>query len=335
MSNMVFDAVLHSRADLDSRGMTGTACTWDKILIGNGASCAIWRDFSYRSIYLHAKDHNRLSRSAVNLFEQGRTENFENVFHDLLTASKVIRALGRDCIEVDDLYSHIKEALAVSIKDVHIPWGKARSVLEDIYEALTRYKVVFTTNYDLLFYWAINEHGPSLFKDYFWSEGNTFDLRDVDIRDDCKVLLYLHGGLHLEELPSGSVHKGTNEGRTLLEQFGRSNGAESLPLIVTEGSAENKMKSILNSSYLSFALGKLAGYKDDLVIFGHSLGALDKHLLETIKNYRHLAISVFPATATQIKETKARYFEKFPDADIYFFDATTHPLGNPGLLVSP
>ena len=58
------------------------------------------------------------------------------------------------------VYYAIKEALINTVHAVHIPWRLIEaSTLATLNSELARYRTVFTTNYDLLNYWALQHQG--------------------------------------------------------------------------------------------------------------------------------------------------------------------------------
>ncbi len=159
---------------------------------------------------------------------------------------------------------------------------------------------------------------------------------------DTTKVYYLHGGLHLYDIPSGeSAKRIAGISQNLLEFFAQqpfSNEEEhAIPLFVAESSAEDKRRVIRQSEYLSFAHKVLRSYPGALVVFGHSLGDPDRHIVEAIQRnaQRVLAISLRPGLTAEIVRKKAYYRQHFPQADLRFFDATTHPLGDATLRVAP
>ena len=267
------------------------------ILIGNGASQAVWKDFNYRSLYRSAVRNGLLSKTDERLFQSLKTENFEHVLRDLAISIDIVRACRYKCTtkRLKEKYASIQESLASSIAEVHVPWDCAFRKLPKFNESIRNYNFIFTTNYDLLLYWSSLQE-ESYFLDYFWHEDHSFDLGDVQVHDDENTkVLYLHGALHLESLLDGTVQKRVHNGRNLLEQFGKSANSSAVPLVVTEGSSDQKLRSILKSPYLSFAFSKFSSSTAPLVIFGHSLGPEDDHIVEALnQNPRPVAISILP-----------------------------------------
>ncbi len=172
------------------------------------------------------------------------------------------------------------------------------------------------------------------FKDYFFqsNDNNYFDISNTEIRGDATKILYLHGGLHLERNTSGKTIKRKYEEHTnLLDSFGKKSSGgqeETVPLLIAEGDAEDKLKSIYSSDYLSFAYAQFAQHKGALVVFEHSLGDSDQHILDAIKRAKpsRIAISISSKKLPQdIIYRKAELRKKLGEASV-FFDAETHPL---------
>src|SRR5690606_10460737 len=109
------------------------------------------------------------------------------------------------------------------------------------------YHSVYSTNYDLLAYWAVM-HAPEHFDDRF-GELATFDPHAPAAK--ATRMLYLHGGMHLVKNLDGSVRKLLSSGSTLLGSFAI-NALDDVPLFICEGSSEEKLKIIRSSDYLSF-----------------------------------------------------------------------------------
>lgn len=330
MSRLEIDGSLFSWNDLRTR------FSEQSILIGNGASCAIWPKFQYASLFEKAAAGGAITEVDIRIFDGLRTTNFENVLSNLITTSVLLTAMGKDTSEIHERYECIKDALVHSIREVHIPWVRAQSTFSPVYRALSEYRTIYSTNYDLIIYWSIIEGGdPSRFKDFFWPSGNVFDLVDTSVSPGSIRVFYLHGGLHLESLPNGYTHKRINDGRTLLDQFGAPSTEGAFPLVVTEGTSEQKMVSVQNSPYLSFAYQSFALDEAALVVVGHSLGDSDSHLVEALKkNPRSLAISIRADSEEEVIRNKVYYYAKFPESTLYFFSATTHPLCSPRLRVA-
>src|SRR5690606_7166856 len=131
----------------------------------------------------------------------------EAVLGALAVARKVDSALNQAVDLIDERYESIRQALVSAVRTIHIPWLLLDDAKKErIRKAMSKYDVVFSTNYDLIVYWSVmhEPHGWG-FKDYFWDEG--FDASNVEIWGKCTKVLYLHGGLHLYHLPYGATFK--------------------------------------------------------------------------------------------------------------------------------
>src|SRR6185437_1294721 len=100
-----------------------------------------------------------------------------------------------------------------------------------------------------------------------------------------------------------------------------------LPLFVSEGSSKAKLQTIGRSPYLSFCLDSLRDDQVNTVVFGHSLGEQDKHIIAALNKGapREVAVSIYPRTDGQsIIQEKARITQLLGENKPRFFDSTTH-----------
>ncbi len=311
---------------------------WSGILVGNGASRAVWDDFKYQSLYQTATSggvEHPLTEADRHIFQEMATINFEQVLAGLATARIVCDALGIDSALIRERYTSIQRALFEAVSSVHVPWStETAGTYAIIRRALLPYEYVYSTNYDLISYWAVMAEGGAGFKDYFWEE--VFDITDTEIWGKVTKILYLHGGIHLARLPSGStIKRRAREFQNLLQSLGIEGVDGAIPLFITEGQPKDKLSSIYRSDYLSFAFQRFTKHEGPLVVFGQSLGDADQHLVSAMKSWgsRRIAVSIFPTDDHEIVEFKAKLKRRLPDADLLFFDSTTHPLGSPDLRI--
>ncbi|HWD30545.1 MAG TPA: DUF4917 family protein [Pseudomonas sp.] len=306
------------------------------LLLGNGASRALWRPFTYFSLFEEAQRvrHKPLSLTDQALFKSFGTELFEPVLSALNTTVRVNAALAISSSAPLNRYYAIKEALIHAVRSVHIPWRLLPvSTLQLINNELRNYHSVYSSNYDLLCHWAASQN-PEGFQALFDEEGG-FDIRHT--RNPGTRLLYLHGGLHLLKQQDGSTRQRSASDSQLLDGFAVNTPGD-VPLFVNEGSSDDKLKAIRSCDYLNWCLGELASHQGGLCLFGQHLDANDRHLLHAIKQARpaHVAIAIRPLSEASIISQKQHYRQRFadaPDLKVYFFDASSHPLGAPGLEV--
>lgn len=311
----------------------------EALLLGNGASRNLWDGFAYSSLLeqaTHRIDHP-LTEADQRIFESlESTTNFERVLNAIGTAKKVAVALGHPTRDLTLRYKSIQRALIESVSSTHVPWNLVPDrTLTKIRRALEFYEYVFTINYDLIAYWAImsSDQGAG-FIDYFL-HGTFNEARDWTWARDRTKVLYLHGGIHLYQKNEGGTIKRAASTENLLRLFEKNPLVDAVPLFISEGDYRDKVRSIHRNDYLSFALGQLASHKGRLVIFGSSLGAADRHLVEAINSVpeRKISVGLRRESTERIIRMKARFRQRFTSAELSFFDASTHPLGDPALRI--
>ncbi|WP_053147347.1 DUF4917 family protein [Pseudomonas sp. P97.38] len=310
------------------------------LLLGNGASRAVWDDFGYDSLFENARtvEEKPLSPSELSVFDAMQTRSFEQVLGALKTTSRINKALAVSSAAPRNRYYAIKEALINTVHAVHIPWRLVQpSTLATLNQALSRYRTVFTTNYDLLNHWAI-QYAPGTLTDLFTGSDHHFDLSQAST--DKPRLLYLHGGLHLVRNQDGMARRLSSTEGTLLGSFAINNTLKTLddvPLFVNEGPSQDKLKTIRSSDYLSFCYDQLLHHGDNLCLFGHALGEQDRHIVDALRLAapKVVAISIYPRSQAFIQHQKRHYTNVFKGlaVELRFFDAKSHPLGDPKLAV--
>jgi len=318
-----------------------------EILVGNGLSCAVWDKFKYSSLYEKAlsNSNHRLSKLDIKLFKDwGEDGNFEKVLSNLLITKRTNEILDPNNADfqtvIRERYTNICNALIEAVSEVHISSQKIQqnpNVLSSIREELKNYSCVYSTNYDLLIYWARMTDRNS-FQDCFW--GPEFDITNTETSINSTKILYLHGAIHLYREMGRTkkiIHKPELEQeqkQTILDQFKDLWDIEEniTPLFIAEGNSKEKLESIYKSDYLSFAYSQFQIHKESLVIFGHSLGDSDQHLVDAIKTARisRIAISMRKPDRERMEKLK----KIFKTSHLFFFDAKSHPLGDPSLKVA-
>ncbi|MBA1203453.1 DUF4917 family protein [Pseudomonas capeferrum] len=328
-------------ATLDASLLTWTALNdrhpCDALVLGNGASRALWKPFGYFSLFEEAQRvrYKALGVSDQALFKSLGTELFEPVLSALNTTVRANAALAIGSTAPLNRYYSIKEALIHAMRAVHVPHALLpTATLNVINQELRRYRSVYTSNYDLICPWAV-EHAPQGFADLFDEQG-FFDIRRT--RAEGTRILHLHGGLHLLKLADGTTRSRRAEGSELLDGFAVNNPGE-VPLFINESRSEDKLRAIRASDYLSWCLGELARERQGLCLLGQHLDASDGHLLEAIKQARpaYLAVGIRPLGEASVISQKRRYVELFADTQdipLHFFDASSHPLGRADLGIA-
>jgi hypothetical protein len=305
--------------------------SWRSLLLGNGSSIAVWPQFGYGSLL----DRAHLSRNDRRLFSTLGTSNFESVLRALHLAEVVCRQEGHDYRDARVRYRAVRRALVRGVNSVHVGWSSVTvAIRRQMRNEMLRFRTVYSTNYDLLVYWAVMTDRTADFRDYFWGPGHSFDASDVDVPAGVTRVLYLHGALHLYRVGEGGTAKLVAGSSDLLSRVGAATAP--VPLFISEGRSQDKRGAIARSDYLSFVKDEFEADDGPLVVFGHSLGEQDDHLLPAIdQRSRRVAVSVMPGKRSAVIVRKAELKERLPHARLSFFDATSHPLGATSMRAIP
>jgi len=305
---------------------------WPVLLLGNGFSRAVSESFSYGSLFEVAP----LVEDDRNLFDALTTTNFEEVLYHLRSSILVCQQLGHNHIEVEGRYESIRDALIQAVHDHHVTWEgvTAGDRLVAIQQVLRQHRAVFTTSYDLVIYWAMLADGgiDAGLVDLFWGANHVFDPFDAQPHAGKIPVYWLHGALHMERTISGETQKRTNQGANLLATFG---AGDQVPLFVSEGTSQQKLRVIRRSNYLDHTFQQLSQGEGALVIYGQGLGNQDRHIASAIRRRTnsHVAYGVFADSQASADLQVAEIENRLLGCDLTFFDSRTHDLGNPALLV--
>ena len=314
------------------------------LLLGNGFSIACDPVFRYGSLF-EAAVQAGLSDRAQQLFERMGTNNFEGVMKLLEDAHWIARTYGLVPGDSSDMMVDlevIKRTLVEAIASSHL--GSPGDIDEGRKSSAARFllphHIVFSTNYDLLLYWvAMHAGDPPPFEDCFRADQDDPDAPYLVFSQrlgDHRGVLYLHGALHLY-LSDGELrkHSWTRTGQRLTELIQSGLREGQYPLFVAEGTPEKKLQQIQGSGYLWYCLDKLRNIQSPLVIFGHSLGASDGHILDSIAASRKLpAIYVglhgdpespsnlaIKASAQRIADRRTQLHGRTTPLQVYFYDS--------------
>lgn len=264
------------------------------VLLGNGFSIACREDcFSYEKLFDEA-DLSALSVAGGALFASEQTTDFERVIRALRAAARMADFYGTSDPDlarrlVDDA-DCLKEVLAQTLAKKHPDHVGSieRGEYEVVRGFLGNFKRFYTLNYDLLLYWALMQDGEPTVEhdDGFREDPDDPDAAWVawnDYHQYGQNVYFIHGGLHLYA-EGATLRKLTfkRTGVALVEQIRSQLNEGAFPLIVTEGTSEEKHAAILHHAYLAKCLRSLTSCEGSLFIHGHSLAENDQHILRAI-----------------------------------------------------
>lgn len=270
-----------------------------RLLIGNGFSIACCPTiFTYGSI-LEEADFSNLSSYSRTVFDKLETQDFELVIKALQEASTIASHYSSiDLNLIQTLNSDsagLKDQLAQTIASRHP--NHPSEIPDEKYIAcrqfLSRFKGIYSLNYDLLLYWTMMHEvidGPIVLSDDGFRRGNLGDCGYVmwdAVGAPQQNVHYMHGALHLFDRGSEFVKftwRDTNI--RLMDQIRAALDDGRFPRIVAEGTSQAKLASIMHCAYLHRALRSLQSVTGELVIYGMAMTQNDDHVLDAIARGR-------------------------------------------------
>ncbi|MBL0628686.1 DUF4917 family protein [Aeromonas jandaei] len=308
------------------------------LLLGNGSSIAIDKNFIYGTLKEQAFELGFLTKDIQQLFTDFETEDFEKVLNYVWQANYVNKTLGVHDTRTEVAYHQIRQCLIETVRHIHPERDAVLNDIKKIREFTKTFKTILSLNYDLILYWAImygNElHDGHIYKDCFnstqqlhddWAEmRKPYNARQRDI----SLVFYPHGNLVLYKDHDGLEFKNRDGGNGLLNAILTSWETGSFsPLFVSECSSVKKIASILSSNYLSTVYKEvIPSLENDLTIYGMGFNDNDMHILSQIRKSKinKIAISVYNQDADFIERSsraiKKLWGEKF---ELAYFDSSS------------
>lgn len=282
------------------------------LLLGNGFSTALFRDiFSYNSIREEAdfSSHTELA----SIFDEIGTSDFEKVIRAMENAATISSTYSAPQEIVEKIESDAAKLKQILVQTISARHPETTNQVTEAQKVscgsfLSRFKKIYTLNYDVLLYWVLL-HGRESRPDEI---DDGFRLGDEELGTDYRVFdsphsptfFFLHGALHLYD--SGSQTRKyvwADSGRPLMTQVQEAISQNLYPLFVAEGSSDQKLTRINHNGYLSKALRSFEAVCDmkdaDLFIFGHSLNESDNHILNFAKKgkFKRVFVSIYKGDA--------------------------------------
>lgn len=316
-----------------------SAESWSTLLLGNGASIAIHREFAYPTLYGVADAKGLLATTAP-IFAKLGTTDFEHVLLACWYAEHVNGALGTPSADISAAYAEVRTALIGAVHSVHPIHADVAADLQRVGTFASAFPTVVSLNYDLTLYWAMlifNAANGSWFKDAFHDGEFQTDWeylrRPYGRAAGATMVFYPHGSLSVARDYLGDEAKiavGAGAARDLLEKITREWSSEHyVPVFVSEGTSKQKFAAIRRSHYLTNVYEEvLPSIGESLVAYGWSFDERDQHVLDAISTNppKLMAVSVFTgqpdgdqqAFCHQVLKAAGR---SLPDTDVMFFDS--------------
>lgn len=315
------------------------------LILGNGASMAVSSSFSYTNLFGKACNDSILNQTSKNLFKTLQTTDFELVMNKLRQAYIINEVLQLDTDNVAlHTYDNIRQSLIKTIKEIHVQYADAIFQIDNIRKFLEKFKTVISLNYDLLIYWAImasNDRKPYKMKDCFTNhiDGNLGFEYDIEkLREpynggpDPTLVFYPHGNLILASNENNDELKiRINNNTNLFDAIGEKWKQKYVPLFVSEGSSEQKLKAIRRSTYLNFVYENVLSHLEPtVIIYGWKLAEQEQHLIKKIFSNNKISnvyISMYlgsnPEPIDEQKRIASMLKRENRTMNIKFFDAAS------------
>ncbi len=303
----------------------------DGLLLGNGASIAVYPGFRYESLFDAATENGFITEEIANVFNAFGVNDFEYVLRRLWQAKIVNETLGIEEGRIEEAYREVRNALIQTVRHVHITHDAASGHLTPIYTFMKQFRTIVSLNYDLIVYWAAmeskNELGP-WFKDCFVRGSFNEDWRSMKApyggAQGTTLFFYPHGNLALiRNIDDTESKLNAGNGDLLETVLNKWEEGRAVPLFVSEGTSEHKLKAIQTSSYLrQVNTGVMPTIGQSLVIYGWGMAEQERHILNSLKvaGCQCVAVSVYDGNEEYIAHA-TKVLKDVGIRDIRFFDS--------------
>lgn len=310
-------------------------CLPANLLLGNGFSIAASKSFNYRTIF--EKSHFEENYAWIkNISNTYNTVNFELVIEMLSHAEKVNRCSGDTSVSDKDRdgKNALIDIFINALTSIH---PEKTSITTSQYdnnkEFIKKFDYIFTLNYDILLYRSIcNNRLTSKFRDNFLPEDDIYSFDKEN--QDTTNLWFLHGAFHLRRNYDGTIYKVIyTEGSNIINKLKKNIQNGIYPVIVFEGTDEEKLSKINSNYYLHSALRAFSNMTGSLFVCGFSFNNNDKHVIDAIVKSKisHLCVGLYgdenSSPNTLIKEQceiiRLKKEQQKEQMTIDFFDVDT------------
>jgi uncharacterized protein DUF4917 len=285
------------------------------LLLGNGFSRGYSNEFGYHRLRDIA-DMPDLNVPKDALFEHAGSDDFETVINNLRKSASLIELYDPADSALRDSLLHdadlVKRGLVDALSSIHpgsstdIPDSKYRSARE----FLSNFRRIFTLSYDLLLYWTVNmPFKPDVVKtDGFGRDDGVLTWHRPRV-PNAQQVLWLHGAVHFHVRDHRVRKLEWADGR-LMDQLHLNLARGRYPLVVTEGSREDKEARIARSAYLTYCHYRLQRTGGTVFIHGMALSENDDHVLESLtykeSRVEHVYVGVFGPPSKERTAVEAR-----------------------------
>jgi hypothetical protein len=242
------------------------------LLLGNGFSVAYDAEiFSYNALHEFVKNLNDKDMSKI--LEVIETRNFEVIMQYLDNFAALVDAFGGDPNlkkRVEAASAKLKKSLLDAVKAMHpehvfkVPEDQSKACATFLQNFLGTTGCIYSTNYDLLLYWALMRnqelrHGDGCGRELENDTGEYMAPEDKEWseltwgknRDDQNVF-YLHGALPFFDNGVAVVKEEYDLYNYLLQNISARMEKGEYPIFVTAGDGQQKLNHITHNQYLTY-----------------------------------------------------------------------------------
>ena len=271
------------------------------VLLGNGFSMAYDTETFRYFVFLQRLRENPDFANLVTVFDVIGTDDFEKVMNALHTSLTICNNYNCTCEELNQIRTDeidLKLKLIEFISDTH---PRASTDISDAkYRStrmfLSKFSEYYTTNYDLLLYWALLRSqvgGVQLrYNDGFSgiAPGELTWAKKIE-----QTIFYIHGAMHLYKNHHDVVKLRYNSTDPLRTKVRERIIRDDFPLFVAGRNSAEKIEKIESNRYLRDCMERFSVIDGALFIHGHSIDDNDAHIWDVIAvnpNIRAVFISL-------------------------------------------
>jgi hypothetical protein len=283
-----------------------------------------------------------------NVFKELKTTDFEKVMNALDFCQQVMGVYAPSNKKMaEKILNDVNDLRAVLVKTIagNHP-GHPSDIDDGEYKHcigfLSNFEKVYSTNYDMLLYWAtmkamefkLGKWDDGFRDPYFGDPEDYIEEEYVEWMNSGhkQNVYYLHGALHLfYSGPSLQKYCWSRTGTRLLEQINSALESKRYPLIVAEGSSDQKLEKVQRSNYLGHNYRSLGSITGNLFVYGLSFSENDNHIAEQIRrntSIKNVFVSVYGEPDSEANKILAQNTSKLKKGRsgrkplfLHYFDA--------------
>lgn len=331
------------------------------LLLGNGASIAVHKEFNYKSLL----DKSNFLEDEKKLFDYYETSNFELILKIIWQTNNVNKILDIEDTKTKEAYERIRNSLIKAVKNVHPEYINIINDIQYISNFLQNFRYVVSLNYDLIVYWSMLYDNKKTelheFRDFFYNrniDGKlSFNDDNIHLSYDGTKVFYPHGNLILAlDKLSNEIKLRTKSDGLISSITEKWESGDYIPLFISESDSKQKLEAIKKSNYLNTIYRRIlpylgsctnlsmsslieasyninegecrsSKYATSFVVYGFGFTEQDKHIVDRIfqemplYNINCVAISVFNSDEVYCQKV-IQTLEKYKKRfKIYFFDS--------------